>query len=142
MMLLCYSIFILCVCFVDRCLSFFFWPLCYMSFDSDYPFGIFKHFLQYSRERFMDVTERDIKTGTHKLSKNIRFILFLTPCLLWSGLCNNSCSCSRWCCVCGGSKVTSPPTYDNNDHNDDSYKYNSSNNSSYRTSRIIICNIR
>jgi hypothetical protein len=53
-----------------------------MSFDSDYPFGIFKHFLQYSRERFMDVTERDIKTGTHKLSKNIRFILFLTPRLL------------------------------------------------------------
>ena len=24
---------VLCVCFVDRCLSFFFWPLCYLSFD-------------------------------------------------------------------------------------------------------------
>ena len=24
---------VLCVCFVDRCLSFFFWPLCCLSFD-------------------------------------------------------------------------------------------------------------
>jgi hypothetical protein len=54
---------VLCVYFVDRCLSlcpFFFWPLCCLSFfllaivlsvlfrftDSDYTFGIFKLFLQ------------------------------------------------------------------------------------------------
>jgi hypothetical protein len=24
---------VLCLCFVDRCLSFFFWPLCCLSFD-------------------------------------------------------------------------------------------------------------
>ena len=39
----------LCVCFVDRCLYFFNWPLCcYVLLwftDSDYPFGIFKLFL-------------------------------------------------------------------------------------------------
>ena len=28
------------LCFVDR--LFFFWPLCRLSFDSDYPFGILK----------------------------------------------------------------------------------------------------
>jgi hypothetical protein len=38
---------VLCVCFVDRSLSFFFWPLCCLSFFDlriliDYPFGIFK----------------------------------------------------------------------------------------------------
>jgi len=31
-------------CFVGRCLSFFFWPLCYLSFF-DYPFGIRTLFL-------------------------------------------------------------------------------------------------
>ena len=51
---------VLCVCFVDRCFSLFFWPLCvcpssiygfwlplwYLRYtDSDYPFGIFKLFL-------------------------------------------------------------------------------------------------
>ena len=36
---------VLCVCFVNRCLSF--WPLCFLSFftNYDYPFGIFKLFL-------------------------------------------------------------------------------------------------
>ena len=35
-------------CIVDRCLSFFFWPLCCLSFstDYDYPFGIFKRFVK------------------------------------------------------------------------------------------------
>ena len=40
---------VLCACFVDRCLYFFFWPLCFRVLlqytDSDYPFGIFKLFL-------------------------------------------------------------------------------------------------
>ena len=40
---------VLCVCFVDRCLSFFFWSLHSLSVrlrytDSDYPFDIFKLF--------------------------------------------------------------------------------------------------
>ena len=38
---------VLCVCFVDRCLYFFFQPLCCLLryTDSDFPFGIFKLFL-------------------------------------------------------------------------------------------------
>jgi len=48
---------VLCVCFVDRCLSF--WPLCCLFFfdlqDSDYPFGIFKlFFLQYTIQKNKD----------------------------------------------------------------------------------------
>ena len=38
---------VLCVCFVDRCLYFFFKPLLSVFLrytDSDYPFSIFKHF--------------------------------------------------------------------------------------------------
>ena len=38
---------VLCVWFVDRCMSFFFWPLRCLSprfTDSDYPLGIFKLF--------------------------------------------------------------------------------------------------
>jgi len=37
---------ITCLCLVDRCLYFCFWPLCCLRYtDSDYPFGIFKLFL-------------------------------------------------------------------------------------------------
>ena len=37
---------VLCICFADRCLSFFtfLWPLCCLFIDSDFPFGIFKLF--------------------------------------------------------------------------------------------------
>ena len=39
---------VLYVCFVDRCLFFFFWPLCCSIYGLDYPFGIFKLFLRLS----------------------------------------------------------------------------------------------
>jgi hypothetical protein len=33
---------VLCACFEDHCLSFFFWSLCFWFTASDYPLGIFK----------------------------------------------------------------------------------------------------
>ena len=37
---------VFCICFADRCLSFFtfLWPLCCLFIDSDFPFGVFKLF--------------------------------------------------------------------------------------------------
>ena len=48
---------VLCVCFVDRCLSLcsiFFWQ------DSDYPFGIFKLFLNSDVQQFHQYQENEL----------------------------------------------------------------------------------
>ena len=71
-----------CVCFEDRCLSFFFWPLCCLSFDlikdSDYAFAIFKLFVLWISQCSLLVTTVHRLSGQyivifpfHKISKII-----------------------------------------------------------------------
>ena len=78
------------VCFVERC-TFFFWPLCcqfFFDIDSDYPFGIFKLFLQtlnieqyyrpshkcltyeYSKPLYLPILQSLCLTIRHHLSNN------------------------------------------------------------------------
>ena len=57
---------VLCVCFVDRCLSLcsiFFWPVLSVLLrytDSDYPFGIFKLFLNSDVQQFHQYQENEL----------------------------------------------------------------------------------
>jgi hypothetical protein len=60
---------VLCVCFVDRCLSFFLAIVLFVLLrftDSDDPFGIFKHFLL-----FMEITHFRVSVSDTALKTDI-----------------------------------------------------------------------
>ena len=63
------------LCFVDHCLSFFFWPLCCLSFF-DFPFlitplGVFKRFLGYNYKQSQSICAKQHTTKQSPMSGRV-----------------------------------------------------------------------